>query len=382
VFILKGVKVVCLDTLLQGQLDAQTGYVIIHLYFMWNPPNRVRRSVAIAIISVPILLVLTGSMFGPFWESIFSRAFRFMPSRIGGNWTQVSLGIAIFVILQILRRFVLGWPEMQRRWKENIGLGVLAVALGWLGLFGYSIYLETEKINRDAGSIEPPKLPSTFRPVAPSTNLKSRRDVHRRSLYAVQIETVFVSQHPMSETEATGFWVAYISDSGKTLSPARIGVFLRITNLRKHPVMITRYSVTMGRTRMIKISGPPTEAFFDGHGNIHSVCWIDDSDLFDKNLRGLAQPDIPIQGLALFDWPKEGRPQSLNEADLKAMRFTITITDAEGQSFISEALQPKFDASNESVQERIVRFNRGTRDLGSFTIWDFTVPHGITHPPF
>src|SRR5258708_39922527 len=112
-------------------------------------------------------------------------------------------------------------------------------------------------------------------------------------------------------------------------------MFLRITNLKAHPVMITQYSVTVGKTKMIKISGPPTEAFYDGHGDIHKVCWINDSDLLDKNLEGSLQPRIPVQGVALFDHPKESRPASLNESDLVAMRLTITITDAEGQSFTS-----------------------------------------------
>lgn len=203
-----------------------------------------------------------------------------------------------------------------------------------------------------------------------------------RPPFAVQIETVGLSLHPKSQTEATGFWVAYISDNYKTLSPARMFMYLRITNLQDHPVMITKYSVKIGNIKMIKISGPPTESFYDGHGNIHSVCWIDDSDLFDKNLSGLVQPAIPVQGLALFDYPDESRPESLNESDSARMRFTITIVDAEGRSFTSKPLQPTPDPSNEAVQSRIVRFNRGVRDLSAFKIKDFKVSRGFTSPPF
>jgi hypothetical protein len=160
-------------------------------------------------------------------------------------------------------------------------------------------------------------------------------------------------------------------------------MFSRITNLQKHPVMITKYSVKMGNVKMIRISGPPTEAFYDGHGNIHSVCWIDDSDLLDKKLEGLLQPGIPVQGLALFDYPAESRPESLSESDIAGMKLTITIIDAEGRSFTSKPLQPKPDPLNETVQSRIISFNRGIRDLSAFKIKDFTVSRtGFTSPPF
>jgi hypothetical protein len=53
-----------------------------------------------------------------------------------------------------------------------------------------------------------------------------------------------MTHHPRNRKTGTGFWVAHIIDGVKTLSPARMIVYLRIANLQEHPAMITRYSLT------------------------------------------------------------------------------------------------------------------------------------------
>lgn len=218
--------------------------------------------------------------------------------------------------------------------------------------------------------------PQKSEPTKPSVPTKA---IH--SPFAVRIESAMLSPHPKIVDSI--FWVAYASSNGRILSPAKMAIVLRLTNLKTYPVMIDRYGVKANNVRMIKISGPPTEAFFAGKQNIHALCWINDADMLDKQLaeRPL-QPGIPVQGMAFFEYPVDSRPESLGDSDLAGMHFTVTISDVQGASFTSMPLQPKFDPWNESVQGRAVHFDRGTRDLSSFTIADFTVPHGLISAPF
>jgi hypothetical protein len=101
---------------------------------MWRPNDRFRHVLAVAIVCAPVVL-FAFSMLGPFWGPLLSRAVALMPSRIAGNWAEVCFGIGIFILTQIIWLCRLGWPEMQKRWKESIGIGVLSVAIGWVGLF-------------------------------------------------------------------------------------------------------------------------------------------------------------------------------------------------------------------------------------------------------
>jgi hypothetical protein len=81
-----------------------------------------------------------------------------MPSRVAGNWTEVCFGIGIFILTQIIWLLRLGWPEMRKKWKESIGIGVLSVAIGWVGLFCYSFILEIRNVRITASKIEAPKI--------------------------------------------------------------------------------------------------------------------------------------------------------------------------------------------------------------------------------
>jgi hypothetical protein len=169
---------------------------------MWNPANKIRRFVAIAIISVPTLLVLTGSMFGPFWGPLLSRAIRLMPSRVAGNWTEVCFGVGIFIVAQIINLLRLGWPEMQKKWKESIGIGVLSAATGWVGLFFYSLILEIRDIRMTASKIEAPKIHTPRPPRDWDQKSSSPKPLHNGAVpnFKGTIEGVFfLAQTPGNE---------------------------------------------------------------------------------------------------------------------------------------------------------------------------------------
>jgi len=157
---------------------------------------------------------------------------------------------------------------------------------------------------------------------------------------------------------------------------------MRFTNLQEHVAMISKYAVKWGKIQLIKISGPPTEMFYSYDGNLHHACWINNEDILDKKLMGLnLEPRLPVQGLALFDYPAELMPESVSESDFK-IDFTVTITDVEGVAFTSGPIKTEPDHANESVQSRILEFNRGSRDLSNFKIVDFRVPRGFIESPF
>jgi hypothetical protein len=124
---------------------------------MWRPSNRFRRILATAIIFTPLLLCAF-TMLGPFWGPLLSRAVSLMPSRVAGNWTEVFFGVGIFIVAQIFSLLWLGWPEMRKKWKESIGIGVLSVAVGWVALFCWSFLLEIGDIHMVASKIEAPKV--------------------------------------------------------------------------------------------------------------------------------------------------------------------------------------------------------------------------------
>ena len=73
---------------------------------------------------------------------LIGRAFYAMPSRVSGNWPEVIFGVFIFVVAELLTLWARGLEDMKRRWLQNVGIGVAAVAIGWIALFSYSVVLE------------------------------------------------------------------------------------------------------------------------------------------------------------------------------------------------------------------------------------------------
>lgn len=62
-----------------------------------------------------------------------------MPSLVSGNWAGAGLALFIFFIAELLLFWRWGWPRMKKERIESIGIGVAAVAAGWLLLFCCSV---------------------------------------------------------------------------------------------------------------------------------------------------------------------------------------------------------------------------------------------------
>jgi hypothetical protein len=78
----------------------------------------------------------------PHMLQLFGRAIYAMPSRVSGNWPEVILAIFIFIVAELLTLWARGREEMKRRWLQNAGIGVVAVAIGWIALLSYSVVIE------------------------------------------------------------------------------------------------------------------------------------------------------------------------------------------------------------------------------------------------
>ena len=124
---------------------------------MWQPSSKIRRNLVGSIIATNFVLSIL-CMLDPFWLALLGKALELEPSRVSGNWAQVVLGISIFVISLAIQRWRLGWTQMKKKWAESIGVGVLSVAIGWMGLFCYSVYLEMKTICEQSARTKAPPL--------------------------------------------------------------------------------------------------------------------------------------------------------------------------------------------------------------------------------
>jgi hypothetical protein len=70
---------------------------------------------------------------------LLGRAIYAMPSLVSGNWPEAGLALFIFLFAEFLVFRIRGRDEMRKRWKENVGIGVVSVIAGWVLLFCYSL---------------------------------------------------------------------------------------------------------------------------------------------------------------------------------------------------------------------------------------------------
>jgi hypothetical protein len=83
---------------------------------------------------------------------IFSRVLRGMPLLVSSNWAAWLVGIGAFVFSQVIVLIRSGWREMLRRWKENIGIGLISAAAVYLFLFAWSAIQTVYDDHHDSGS--------------------------------------------------------------------------------------------------------------------------------------------------------------------------------------------------------------------------------------
>jgi hypothetical protein len=271
-----------------------------------------------------------------------------MPYRVSRNWAEVCFSIFIFILPQIIQLFRLGWPEMRKRWKENIGIAVLTAAIGWFGLFCYSTYLEVDKTNREARLTKPPGH-LVFRPPVPSldTNMarKKASSLGKREEEPFQVAVEFARVSLGGKEYGTSLWIRYPSKDGSCggISPIQGMYFLSIKNKKNTPVSVVGYGIdSLGvplvrvRTQMGTIVGTPNAIdghflhartkfsdlvigkFFDfgqGPGFSGVMVPLNQSDfsrgivlkmdLIDDLLQKPLQPGIPVRGWAFLQPPND-----------------------------------------------------------------------------
>lgn len=80
-----------------------------------------------------------------FWRTIHG-----MPLLVSSNWASWGLGLVVFVLYEVLAIAVRGWQDMKARWKQNVGIGLLATAGGYLVLFICSAIVTTYDEHHDS----------------------------------------------------------------------------------------------------------------------------------------------------------------------------------------------------------------------------------------
>jgi hypothetical protein len=140
-----------------------------------------------------------------------------------------------------------------------------------------------------------------------------------------------------------GFWTGYMSLHGYTISPTNLALFLQVINTQPKDAVIDRFKVEMKNgndwvvlTNISTLGRDVYNAYADTRSNPNDFSYLanairmDFSDYgFDNVLAkndGVAKPNLPIRGWALFDYPKS----LLNIKGDELIR--ITVTDAAGKS--------------------------------------------------
>lgn len=80
-----------------------------------------------------------------FWRTIYG-----MPLVVSSNWASWALGLAIFVLYEVLAVKFRGWHDVVSRWKQNVGIGLLATFGGYVLLFAYSAIITTYDEHHDS----------------------------------------------------------------------------------------------------------------------------------------------------------------------------------------------------------------------------------------
>jgi hypothetical protein len=74
----------------------------------------------------------------PHFISVLLRIIHGMPLLVSSNWAAWLVGIGAFIFSQVIVLARSGLKEMLRRWKENIGIGLISAAAVYIFLFGWS----------------------------------------------------------------------------------------------------------------------------------------------------------------------------------------------------------------------------------------------------
>jgi hypothetical protein len=81
---------------------------------------------------------------------LFWRIMHGMPLLVSSNWASWGLLVAVFFLSEGLAIAFRGWQDMTTRWKQNVGIGLLAAACGYLILFSWSAIVTTYDEHHDS----------------------------------------------------------------------------------------------------------------------------------------------------------------------------------------------------------------------------------------
>jgi hypothetical protein len=85
----------------------------------------------------------------PHFLHLFVRTIHGMPVLVSSNWASWGLGLAVFFLYELFALAFRGWRDMVDRWKQNVGIGILATIGGYVLLFAYSAVITTYDEHHD-----------------------------------------------------------------------------------------------------------------------------------------------------------------------------------------------------------------------------------------
>jgi hypothetical protein len=86
----------------------------------------------------------------PHFVHLVWRTIHGMPLVVSSNWASWALGLVVFVLYEFLAIIFRGWQDVVSRWKQNVGIGLLATAGGYVLLFAYSAVITTYDEHHDS----------------------------------------------------------------------------------------------------------------------------------------------------------------------------------------------------------------------------------------
>jgi hypothetical protein len=72
------------------------------------------------------------------FSHLLVRVLHGMPSLVWSNWAAWLLGIGVFFLSQVLVLIRSGWRVTLKRWKKNIGIGIIVAVAVYLFFFAWS----------------------------------------------------------------------------------------------------------------------------------------------------------------------------------------------------------------------------------------------------
>jgi hypothetical protein len=118
--------------------------------------------------------------------NVFIRILQGMPLLVSSNWASWLLGIAAFLLYEAFTLVRFGWEDMKKRWRQNLGMGLLVTTIVYTVLFAWSVVRTIYDEHHDSTS--------RWQAVVNEKN-SLKAELKRRDDYIEQLKTIHSTAH-------------------------------------------------------------------------------------------------------------------------------------------------------------------------------------------